>query len=180
VVAEVGSAPLSQIVEAMLTASDNLVAELLVREIDRHYGNAGTTAEGVAIVLQQAAAAGLPTTGAVMQDGSGLSRGDLATCPELLGALDLSDKPGFASIAGGLAVAGRTGTLAARYVNSPLAGKLLAKTGSLADAGGMVGILNLARPLHFAFLINQPLNDSQLLAKEDAVVAALAAYPAAG
>ena len=180
VVAEVSSAPLSQIVEAMLRASDNLIAELLVREIDRHFGNAGGTAEGVAIVMQQAAAEGLPVTGAVMQDGSGLSRADLATCPELLGALDLTSKPGFSAIASGLAVAGRTGTLAARYVNSPIAGKLEAKTGSLANAGGMVGILDVTRPLHFAFLINQPLNESQLLAKEDAVVAALATYPAAG
>lgn len=180
VVAEVNSAPLSQIVEAMLRASDNLAAELLVRELDRNFGNTGTTAGGVAIVLQQAAAAGLATTGAVMQDGSGLSRGDLATCSELLGALDLSDQPGFGSIATGLAVAGRSGTLAARYVNSPIAGKLQAKTGSLANAGGMVGILDMSRPLHFAFLINQPLNDSQLLAKEDAVVAALATYPTAG
>ena len=87
----------------------------------------------------------MPTAGAVMQDGSGLSRGDLATCSELLGALELAAQPGFESIADGLAVAGRTGTLAARYVNSPLAGKLQAKTGSLANAGGMVGILDMTR-----------------------------------
>jgi D-alanyl-D-alanine carboxypeptidase/D-alanyl-D-alanine-endopeptidase (penicillin-binding protein 4) len=173
-VAQVSSAPLSQIVEAMLRASDNLIAELLVREIDRHSGGTGTTAGGVAIVMQQAAALGLPTAGAVIQDGSGLSRGDQATCPELLAALQLGGEPGFEAIAAGLAVAGQTGTLAARFVGSPLAGKLRAKTGSLANAGGMVGILNLLR---FAFLINQPLNDAQLLAKEDAVVAALATYP---
>ena len=103
---------------------------------------------------------GLPTTGAVMQDGSGLSRADQATCSELLGVLDLAQKPGFQAIADGLAVAGRTGTLAARYGGSPVAGKLRAKTGSLANAGGMVGVLSLTRTLHFAFLINQPLNDS--------------------
>ena len=179
VVAEVLSAPLSQIVEAMLRASDNLIAELLLRELDRYYGNSGTTAGGLAIVMQQAAALGLPTTGVVMQDGSGLSRRDQATCSELLGVLDLAQKPGFQAIADGLAVAGRTGTLAARYGASPVAGKLRAKTGSLANAGGMVGVLSLTRTLHFAFLINQPLNDSQLLAREDAVVAALATYPAA-
>jgi len=179
VVAQVSSAPLSQLVEAMLRASDNLIAELLVREIDRHSGGTGTTAGGVAIVMQQAAAFGVPTAGAIMQDGSGLSRGDRATCPELLAVLQLGQQPGFEAIADGLAVAGQTGTLAARYVHSPVAGKLRAKTGSLDNAGGMVGVLDMTDPLQFAFLINQPLNDTQLLAKEDAVVAALATYPPA-
>ncbi len=46
--ASVQSAPLAQIVEAMLRASDNQIAELLVREIDHQAGGAGTTAGGSA------------------------------------------------------------------------------------------------------------------------------------
>jgi D-alanyl-D-alanine carboxypeptidase/D-alanyl-D-alanine-endopeptidase (penicillin-binding protein 4) len=177
VVAQVQSAPLSQIIDAMLAASDNLIAELLVREIDRDTGGVGTTAGGTATVLQQAAALGIFTSGAVMQDGSGLSPGDRATCLELLDALDLGTQPGFEPMAAGLAVAGQTGTLAARFVNSPITGKLHAKTGSIDNAGGLVGVLDVTRPLQFAFLDNQPMNAAQLVAKEDQVVAALAAYP---
>jgi D-alanyl-D-alanine carboxypeptidase/D-alanyl-D-alanine-endopeptidase (penicillin-binding protein 4) len=112
-----------------------------------------------------------------MLDGSGLAPGDRATCLELLDTLDLAAQPGFEPIAAGLAVAAQTGTLAARYVGSPVAGKLRAKTGSIANAGGMVGILDVTRPVQFAFLDNQPMSDSALLGKEDQVVAALATYP---
>jgi D-alanyl-D-alanine carboxypeptidase len=66
-----------------------------------------------------------------------------------------------------------------RFVGTPLAGRLRAKTGSIANAGGIVGVLLLTRPVQFAFLINQPLSYADLLAKEDAVVAALATYPEA-
>ncbi len=176
-VAQVSSAPLSQIVASMLRTSDNLLAEVLVREIDRHSGGPGTTAGGTAIVLQQAADLGISVSGAVMLDGSGLSPGDRATCIELLGALELGEQAAFEPIASGLAVAGQTGTLASRYVGSPIAGKLRAKTGSISDAGGLVGVLDVTRPVGFAFLDNQPMTDSQLLTKEDQVVAAVATYP---
>ncbi|MBV8296712.1 MAG: D-alanyl-D-alanine carboxypeptidase, partial [Acidimicrobiia bacterium] len=43
VLARVTSAPLSDIVAAMLRSSDNLAAELLVREIDKQAGGTGTT-----------------------------------------------------------------------------------------------------------------------------------------
>jgi serine-type D-Ala-D-Ala carboxypeptidase/endopeptidase (penicillin-binding protein 4) len=179
VVAQIQSAPLSQIIQTMLTASDNLIAELLVRQIDRHNGGMGTTAGGVAAVMQQAAALGVSTAGGVMLDGSGLAPGDRATCTELLSALDVGGRTGFQPIADGLAIAGETGTLINRFVGTPLAGKLRAKTGSIANAGGIVGVLLLTRRVQFAFLINQPLTYPELLAKEDAVIAALATYPEA-
>src|SRR5207244_4227174 len=48
VLARVSSAPLADIVASMLRSSDNLAAELLVKELDRHAGGAGTTAGGLA------------------------------------------------------------------------------------------------------------------------------------
>jgi D-alanyl-D-alanine carboxypeptidase/D-alanyl-D-alanine-endopeptidase (penicillin-binding protein 4) len=175
VLASVSSAPLSQIVEAMLRASDNWIAELLVRAIDKATGGTGTTAGGVRTVMRLAVQAGLPMSGAHMDDGSGLSRTDRATCQELLAALDVA--PASGPVITGLAVAGQTGTLAARYKGTPLAGKLRAKTGSLDNAGGMVGIVTVAAPVHFAFLDNDTQSETALLAREDAIVGALAAYP---
>jgi D-alanyl-D-alanine carboxypeptidase/D-alanyl-D-alanine-endopeptidase (penicillin-binding protein 4) len=177
VLASVSSAPVSQIVEAMLRASDNWIAELLVRAIDKATGGSGTTAGGVRTVLQLATAAGIPMSGAHMDDGSGLSRTDRATCRELLAALDVASRPANAAVIAGLAVAGETGTLAARYRGSPIAGKLQAKTGSLDNAGGMVGIETVGAPVRFAFLDNDVQSDTALLAREDAIVGALAAYP---
>jgi D-alanyl-D-alanine carboxypeptidase/D-alanyl-D-alanine-endopeptidase (penicillin-binding protein 4) len=177
VVASVSSAPLSQIVEAMLRASDNWIAELVVRAMDQAAGGTGTTAGGTAIVLRQAAKAGIPLSGVHMDDGSGLSRTDKATCGELLAALDLGLKPSFAPLLSGLAVAGQTGTLATRYRGTAVAGKLRAKTGSLDNAGGMVGEVSVNATSRFAFLDNDTEAEAALVAREDAVIAALAAYP---
>ena len=107
VVAQVESAPLSQVVEAMLRASDNLIAELLVREIDRHVGPAdggtgsGTTAGGLAVVARRAVGFGVPMEGALMLDGSGLAPGNRATCTELLAALQLGARPGLSPVVDG-------------------------------------------------------------------------------
>lgn len=174
VLASVTSAPLSQIVEAMLRASDNWIAELLVRQIDRATGGSGTTAGGLAVVMRDATALGVPTAGVRMDDGSGLSRTDRATCDELLAALDLGRQ--LSPISNGLAVAGLTGTLAFRYQRTPIAGKLRAKTGSLDNVGGMVGELSVGPLLRFALLINKTQPEAAMLAQEDQVVALLATY----
>ncbi len=179
VLASVSSAPLSQIIEAMLRASDDWIAELLVRAIDKEAGGTGTTTGGVAVVMRAAAQAGIPLNGVQMDDGSGLSRTDRATCQELLAALDLGGQSDDAPVLAGLAVAGQTGTLADRYNNTPIAGKLLAKTGSLDGVAGMVGQMTVAAPVHFAFLDNDNLSETALYDKEDSVVEALAAYPGA-
>jgi D-alanyl-D-alanine carboxypeptidase/D-alanyl-D-alanine-endopeptidase (penicillin-binding protein 4) len=177
VVATVASAPLSQMVESMIRASDNWIAELLVRQLDRAAGGTGTTAGGLAVVMRQAAALGLPMAGVQMDDGSGLSHTNRATCRELLAALDLGDKTGLTPIMTGLATAGQTGTLAARFVHTPTAGKLRAKTGSIQNAGGMVGVLSVGPVLRFAYLTNQPAPDSGLYAQEDQAIAILSTYP---
>ncbi|MDP9072772.1 MAG: D-alanyl-D-alanine carboxypeptidase/D-alanyl-D-alanine-endopeptidase [Actinomycetota bacterium] len=177
VVATLQSAPLSQIIESMIRASDNWIAELVVRQIDRATGGTGTTAGGLAQVMAQAAAAGVPTAGTHMDDGSGLSHTDRATCQELLAALDLGNQATFAPLLSGLAVAGQTGTLAARYNHTAIAGKLRAKTGSLDNAGGLVGVLSVGPTLRFAYLANQVSSESDLYTHEDQVVAALATYP---
>jgi D-alanyl-D-alanine carboxypeptidase/D-alanyl-D-alanine-endopeptidase (penicillin-binding protein 4) len=176
VLASVTSAPLSQIVEAMLRASDNWIAELLTRAVDKASGGTGTTAGGVAAVLHNASAAGIPMTGSHMDDGSGLSRSDRATCRELLAALDVSAQSVYGPVLAGLPVAGQSGTLAARYRTAPIVGKLRAKTGSLDGVGGMVGVMTVAPTLHFAFVENDAVTETVLFARQDAVVAGLAAY----
>ena len=176
VLATVASAPLSQIVETMLRASDDWIAELLVRAIDKETGGAGTTAGGTALVMGDAARAGIPMAGVQMVDGSGLSRDDRATCPELLAALDLGDRPPYQPILDGLAVAAQTGTLADRFQGSPLAGALRAKTGSLDDVGGLVGTVTTASTVRFAFLENDPASETAMYTRQDAVAAALYAF----
>jgi len=179
VLAQVSSAPLGQIVSAMLRASDNLIAELLVRELDRQAGGAGTTAGGVQVVMRKDAQLGLPLAGVRLVDGSGLAGGDRATCAALLAAMDLGARAGFEAITAGLAVAGVSGTMVHRFAGTLLAGHLAAKTGWIDNVAGMAGRLQLpGRPaLRFALLVNQPMRYSDALAIENRFLDALATYP---
>jgi D-alanyl-D-alanine carboxypeptidase/D-alanyl-D-alanine-endopeptidase (penicillin-binding protein 4) len=177
VLARVASAPLSDIVGSMLRSSDNLAAELLVKEMDKKAGGTGTTAGGLAIVASTVQRLGIPVAGLHMGDGSGLDPGDRATCPSLLAALNMGDTPGFGAITNGLAVAARSGTLVHRFGGTPLAGHLAAKTGSIDCAVSMVGRLDLKAPLRFALIVNGPCDYNAAIAYEDRVANALATYP---
>jgi D-alanyl-D-alanine carboxypeptidase/D-alanyl-D-alanine-endopeptidase (penicillin-binding protein 4) len=86
-VAEVRSEPLTEMVTAMLRESDNLAAELLVREIGRRRSGDGSTPAGTAAVVRELAALGLPVAGLRLGDGSGLEVTNTASCALLASAL---------------------------------------------------------------------------------------------
>jgi serine-type D-Ala-D-Ala carboxypeptidase/endopeptidase (penicillin-binding protein 4) len=177
VIASIQSAPLSQIIGAMLRPSDNQIAELLVKELGYHESGLGTTDGGLAVVKSTDIALGIPWDGTTMLDGSGLDHGDRTTCQTLLAALYLGDRPGFSAIPEGMAVAGQSGTLVDRFTTAPLAGHMHAKTGSIDNAASLVGEIDIGAPVRFAMVFNQPASDSQLLEDEDDAVAAIAPYP---
>ncbi|MEW6474244.1 MAG: D-alanyl-D-alanine carboxypeptidase [Actinomycetota bacterium] len=173
VIASVRSAPLGEIVAAMLRSSDNYVAEMLVKELDRHFGGPGLTAGGTARVVQELGRLGVPVDGVHLNDGSGLDTGNRATCRALLGALDLSRKPRFSVLDSGLAIAGRTGTLAKRYVGSPAEIRLAAKTGWINGCAAMVGRIARDPTRRFALIFNGQFGWPHAQAVQDRVVAAL-------
>lgn len=177
VIASIQSPPLSVILGSMLRPSDNQIAELLVKELGYHAAGIGTTAAGLAVVRAVDARLGIPWDGTVMVDGSGLSQSDRTTCQTLMAAFYLGDKPGFSAIPEGLATAGVNGTLAARFTTPPLLGHLLAKTGSIAGAVGMVGEVYIGQPVRFALVFNQPVSDSALINDENNAINAIAPYP---
>ncbi|HMC41265.1 MAG TPA: D-alanyl-D-alanine carboxypeptidase, partial [Acidimicrobiales bacterium] len=169
----------SDIVAGMLRESDNTAAELLTREVGVAKAHDGSTAAGIRAVVDAVAAAGLPTGGLRLGDGSGLLTTNQATCTVLAGALRLPDRDagGAPRLEPLLAVAGRSGTLAPRLVDTPLDGKLRAKTGSLDGVSALAGFLDGRRELSFAFLANGNLSDPAGRLLQDRLVALLAAYP---
>lgn len=176
-VASVASPPLADIVGAMLRSSQNLTAELLVREVGARVSNQGTTAAGTQAIGAKLAALGLPTEGLVMLDGSGLARDDRATCALLLGALRLGARPDFAALWTGLPVAGERGTLAPSFVGTPLQGKLRAKTGSLDGVTGLVGLLDVKTHLEFSLLANGPFPEAAGIGLRQQVALTISGYP---
>lgn len=158
-IASIDSAPLHDIVAAMLRDSDNETAELLFKELGLLGREGGSTASGEAFVRRHLLAIGLPVDGSRMADGSGLSDENRLTCRLLTAALSARGP----AIADGLAVAGRTGTLRSRLRGTELAGRLHAKTGSLDGVSGLAGYYDAdgGRRLTFALLVNGlPITDS--------------------
>lgn len=177
-IASVESPPLREVLTEMLSASDNLAAEMLVRELahDAEPDTPGTTAAGVAIVRNTLDRLGIDTAGLVNVDGSGLSRDDRIRCATLLALVDLAKTERFAAVADGLAIAGKRGTLADRLVGTTLAGNLTAKTGTLDGVSALAGYVNADRPLRFAFVVEGPFGEPGAFAIREALATTIASY----
>jgi serine-type D-Ala-D-Ala carboxypeptidase/endopeptidase (penicillin-binding protein 4) len=181
VVARAESPPMAEVVRQMLRESDNLTAELLVKELGRRFADDGTTAAGLRVMREALAQAGLPVDQLVSVDGSGLDRSDRVTCGLLMMAIDGSGPTG--AIALGFPVAARDGTLAKRFLGGhPAAGRLRAKTGALDGVVGLSGYMDPPAggdPLGFALLVNDLPRDALGRALQEQVGAILARYPEA-
>jgi len=179
VVATIDSPPLGDVVGAMLGESDNLAAELLVKELGARFGGAGTTAAGLGVVRGALASLGPVAAGVASVDGSGLDRSDRLTCDALQTTLAQGGEGG--ELGRNLPVAGRNGTLARRFVGTPAAGRIRAKTGSLRGVNALGGWATTVdgRSLQFALMANDLPNEAAGTALEDQVVSALAVWPQA-
>ncbi len=129
-IAEVQSQPLPAILAEMLTTSDNNTAEMLLKEIGYKAKGQGTRTAGLQVVMERLAAWRVPTVGVNMVDGSGLSDANRVTCAAILGVLEHGSATD--AVGQGMPVAGAAGgTLFDAFADTPLAGKLYGKTGSL-------------------------------------------------
>ncbi|MDQ3574478.1 MAG: D-alanyl-D-alanine carboxypeptidase/D-alanyl-D-alanine-endopeptidase, partial [Actinomycetota bacterium] len=178
VLARISSPPMRELVAEMLLHSDNLTAELLVKELGHRFANDGSTASGVRVLRETLSSLGLPVSDFSAVDGSGLDRGDVVTCGLLLSAVEANGPTG--PLAAGLPVAGRSGTLAQRFSGNPAVGRLRAKTGSLDNVTGLAGYVEPVRAgphLAFALLANDVPSDGLGRALQEQVGAILARYP---
>jgi serine-type D-Ala-D-Ala carboxypeptidase/endopeptidase (penicillin-binding protein 4) len=151
------SAPMSDLVEQMLTDSDNDLAEALARQVAHAAGQPAGFAGGANAVRTALTRYGVPLPGAAFHDGSGLDRTD-ALAPRTLArllALAASPKhPELQSVLDGIPVAAFTGTLTGRFQDSPGAGVVHAKTGTLTGTNTIAGTVVTAsgRLLAFCFM----------------------------
>jgi D-alanyl-D-alanine carboxypeptidase/D-alanyl-D-alanine-endopeptidase (penicillin-binding protein 4) len=176
--ASVTSPPLEDVVAEMLRESDNVTAELLLKELGFVRAGQGTSAAGAVAMESALRALELPLEGVAIVDGSGLATQDNVTCASLMGLLG-HDELGEV-IEGLLPVAGRTGTLRKRFVGSPVAGRLRAKTGSLNQVTSLAGVLDPLQggELTFAYVANVPDRISgETVALQDELALILLGYP---
>lgn len=161
-IASIDSQPLGAVLAEMLTTSDNDTAEMLLKELGFTDVGEGTVAAGLNVVDRTLRSWGVPMDGVRLVDASGLSNDNRDTCAELLAVLEHVEG---GPIEAGLAVAGRTGTLADEFVGTAVDGRLVAKTGTLGNppAGvdppavkGLAGYLDAPNgsTIEFALILN--------------------------
>jgi D-alanyl-D-alanine carboxypeptidase/D-alanyl-D-alanine-endopeptidase (penicillin-binding protein 4) len=112
------------------------------------------------VVRDQLNALGIPLAGVELVDGSGMSFSDRATCRAVLTTIGLIDQARYRALYDGMPVPGAPGTLSKRYVGTPLAGRLRAKTGSITGSQALAGILTARVPVRFVLLQNGVGNDT--------------------
>ncbi|SPM34202.1 D-alanyl-D-alanine carboxypeptidase [Mycobacterium rhizamassiliense] len=161
--AVVQSGPLMLRLSEMMDHSDNVLAECIAREVAAAINRPRSFAGAVDAVTNRLSNAHIDTSGAALQDSSGLSVDDRLTAKTLDGTVQAAagpDQPALRPLLDLLPIAGGSGTLADRFLdqatNQGPAGWLRAKTGSLTAINSLVGVVTdrSGRVLTFAFLSN--------------------------
>jgi D-alanyl-D-alanine carboxypeptidase/D-alanyl-D-alanine-endopeptidase (penicillin-binding protein 4) len=151
------SIPLAQDITLTNKISQNLHAELLFRLLGKTFGSDGSLAEGSRVVRQFLLDAGVNDSDFFTYDGSGMSPDDRIAPRAYAQLLSYASRQAWgAAWRASLPVAGVDGTLANRFKNSTLKGRLWAKTGTLNETSALSGYLMAAsgRTLAFSIMVN--------------------------
>ena len=157
VLAEHVSVPLGDSVKLVNKISQNLHSEMLLRTVARQKGVWATPDDLMKIPAEFYEAAGIAPGDVIQTDASGLSRHDLVTPRAIVMLLGFAQKQAwFGPYYASLPVAGVDGTLEDRMKNTPAAGHIHAKTGSVEHVRTLSGFAETAggRRLIFSFLSN--------------------------
>jgi len=171
--ASLPSPPLREVVGRMLKPSDNLAAEMLLDDLVRIKGE-----DALDGFLTEA---GMDPAALRLADASGLSRLDLLSPRQVAQVLRFMRlQPEGPDFVAALPLMGREGTLANRLRDSPAAGTVRAKTGTMTGVSTLSGYVQAAdgSVLVFAFLADSfvcPAREVQ--AVQDRMVELLSRFP---
>jgi D-alanyl-D-alanine carboxypeptidase/D-alanyl-D-alanine-endopeptidase (penicillin-binding protein 4) len=174
--AVVQSPPLSVLVRLMDVPSDDLIADMLAKQLGARLLGQGTLAAG-ATEIDQAIDSGYGLHPAIF-DGSGLDRDDRTSPTEVVTLLrKVWNTPTGNVLYAALPVVGRQGTVQDIGVRTPAQGHCVAKTGTLDNVTNLAGYCHArgGMLLTFALMIDGPAN-YQALPMLSRVVAAIARY----
>jgi D-alanyl-D-alanine carboxypeptidase/D-alanyl-D-alanine-endopeptidase (penicillin-binding protein 4) len=169
------SRPFREWLVPILGPSQNLFAEMLLKQVARRVSGDGSWRAGLELgrrfLIDSVA---LDSTQFSFRDGSGLSKGNVAsplTFARLL--LWMRRRPEFPVFEQALPVAGRSGTIRSRMVGTAVEGKVRAKTGTVSRANALSGYVTLPRGQVRIFSIqtnNHDLPSTAMVARIDSLV----------
>jgi len=173
------SVPVSQDITLTNKISHNLHAELLLRLLGKVNGADGSFAEGARVVRQFLLIADVDDNDFFFYDGSGMSPDDRIAPRAMTQMLAFVSRMTWGDAwRNTLPVAGVDGTLSDRFQNSPLKGRLWAKTGTHNEANALSGYMTASsgKTIAFSILVNghRPGSNAELQAI-DRIAEAIAA-----
>jgi len=156
--AEASSRPLRDWIFPILNTSQNWFAEMLLKQLGRQFGKAGSWPEGLEVERRFLIdSVKVDSTQFSLSDGSGLSSSNLISPLAFTQLLRFMRRhPRYRTFAAGLPQAGVVGSLRNRFLGTPLAGRVRAKTGSISRVVTLTGYIELdrGRTLTFSVLAN--------------------------
>lgn len=151
------SVPVAQDITVTNKLSQNLHAELLLRLLGKVHGTDGSFAEGARVVRQFITSIGVDDNDFFLYDGSGMSMDD-RVAPRALAKLlvYVARQPWGEAWRNSLPVAGIDGTLSGRFRNSPLKGRMWAKTGTHNESDALSGYVTTTsgKTVAFSIMVN--------------------------
>jgi serine-type D-Ala-D-Ala carboxypeptidase/endopeptidase (penicillin-binding protein 4) len=159
-IAAVESAPLAALITVANQNSNNLYAEAILRSLGNSHSadSTDTLASGIAALKAALTRLGVDPSSYHLVDGSGLSRHNLISPQAIVQTLQtMTQSPNAAIYRNSLSLAGVNGTLRNSFRDTPMQGRLWAKTGSLTDVTSLSGYFEPPDypPLVFSILVNQ-------------------------
>ncbi len=151
------SVPVVQDITVTNKTSQNLHAELLLRTLGKALGSDGSFAQGARVVREFLVDSGIDNNDFFLYDGSGVSPDDRIAPRAFTHLLAWATHQSWGEEwRSTFPIAGIDGSLQNRFKDSPLKGKLWAKTGTLNEVNALSGYLTAAsgRTLAFSILVN--------------------------
>ena len=148
------SQPVAQDLRVINKVSQNLHAELMLRLLGKEKGTSGSIEGGLEVLRGFLVNAGIKPDQFAFYDGSGLSREDLVTPEAVVTLLRYCHQQPWGQLyEGTLPVAGVDGSLGERFRNTPAAGSVRGKTGSLLHVYSLSGYATTQSGQRIAFSV---------------------------
>lgn len=171
------SPPLREILKHFMKPSQNQIGEVLIKALGKEEKGAGLADSGAVVIRDQLGLWGVDTSSFVVYDGSGLSRHNLVTAEGLVKILVAMQRD--SAFYESMPIAGVDGTVRNRMRNTPAAGNLRAKTGTLEFVRSLSGYVTTADKQRLAFsLLSNHFTEpvSEVTRLQDAIGVVLAMY----